>query len=66
MTTLVTGAYGFIGSWVARQLVREGETVFAFDLSEDVHRFRLCMTDEEIGQVRFIKGDITDGAPCSL
>jgi UDP-glucuronate 4-epimerase len=62
MTTLVTGAYGFIGSWVARQLVREGETVFAFDLSEDIHRFQLCMTDEEIAQVRFIKGDITDGA----
>src|SRR5260221_2051990 len=60
MTTLVTGAYGFIGSWVVRQLVREGEPVYAFDLNEDVHRLRLSMTDDEIARVGFIKGDITE------
>ncbi len=62
MTTLVTGAYGFIGSWVVRQLVAEGESVYAFDLSEDVHRLRLSMTDDEIARAGFIKGDITDAA----
>jgi len=62
MTTLVTGAYGFIGAWVARQLVREGETVYAFDLSEDPQRLRLVMADDEVQKVRFIRGDVTDPA----
>jgi nucleoside-diphosphate-sugar epimerase len=62
MTTLVTGAYGFIGSWILRQLVKEGETVYAFDLNEDTHRLRLSMTDDEIAKVGFIKGDITEAA----
>lgn len=65
MTTLVTGAYGFIGSWVVRQLVKEGEPVCAFDLNEDARRLRLSMTDDEIAKVRFVKGDITDGAQVS-
>ncbi len=62
MTTLVTGAYGFIGSWVVRQLVQEGETVCAFDLNDDAHRLRLSMTDVEISKVRFTKGDITEAS----
>src|SRR5260221_5631233 len=65
MTTLVTGAYGFIGSWVVRQLVKEGEPVYAFDLNEDAKRLRLSMTDDEIAKVQFIKGDITEGAQVS-
>src|SRR5260221_1154662 len=65
MTTLVTGAYGFIGSWVVRQLVKEGEPVYAFDLNEDAKRLRLSMTDDEIAKVQFIKGDITEGAEVS-
>src|SRR5258708_8356613 len=60
MATLVAGAYGFMVSWVVRQLVREGEPVYAFDLNEDVHRLRLSMTDGEIARVGFIKGDITE------
>jgi UDP-glucuronate 4-epimerase len=62
MTTLVTGAYGFIGAWVARQLVREGETVYALDLSEDPQRLRLVMSDDEVARVRFIRGDVSDPA----
>ncbi len=62
MTTLISGAYGFIGAWVVRQLVREGEPVYAYDLSEDPHRLRLIMTDDEVARVRFIRGDIADPA----
>ena len=65
MATLVTGAYGFIGSWVVRQLVKEGELVYAFDLNDDAHRLRLSMTDDEIAKVRFIKGDITEASQVS-
>jgi UDP-glucuronate 4-epimerase len=62
MTTLVTGAYGFIGAWVARQLVKEGETVYALDLSEDPQRLRLVMSDDEVAKVNFLRGDVTDPA----
>ncbi len=62
MTTLITGAYGFIGAWTAAQLVRDGEAVYALDLNEDPHRLRLVMSDDEAAQVRFIRGDVTDPA----
>jgi nucleoside-diphosphate-sugar epimerase len=59
MATLVTGAYGFIGSWVVRQLVQEGEPVYAMDLSDNARRLRLSMTDEEIAEVHYVHGDVT-------
>ena len=57
---LVTGALGCIGSWVVRNLVREGTPVFAFDLAADPHRLRLLMNEKELEQARIIQGDITD------
>ena len=59
---LITGALGCIGAWVVRKLVHDGTETSVFDLSDDVHRLRLIMTDEEIGRVQFISGDITDPA----
>ncbi len=57
---LITGAPGCIGAWVVRNLVRNGMAATVFDLSDDVHRMRLIMSDEEIAKVRFIRGDITE------
>ncbi len=57
---LVTGAMGCIGAWVIRHLVREGIPVVAFDLASDTRRLRLIMTSEELAQVVFVRGDITD------
>lgn len=57
---LVTGALGCIGSWVVRNLVRQGVTVTAFDLDDNPHRMKLIMTPDERGQVTFARGDITD------
>ncbi|MCO6451404.1 MAG: NAD(P)-dependent oxidoreductase [Caldilineales bacterium] len=59
---LVTGALGCIGAWVVRTLLREGAVVSVFDLSDDAHRMRLIMPDEEIARVQFIRGDITEPA----
>ena len=41
MTTLVTGAFGCIGSWVVRGLLAEGERPVAFDLGDDPWRLRM-------------------------
>ena len=56
----VTGALGCIGAWVVRNLVQAGVPVTVFDLASDPHRLRLILSDDEIGRVRFVAGDITD------
>lgn len=58
--TLVTGALGCIGSWVVRDLVRQGTRVTAYDLDDNPHRMELIMTPDELSQVTFARGDITD------
>ena len=58
---MVVGALGFIGAWSIKRLLDEGaEEVVTYDLPGDPHRFRLIMSDEELGKVRQIEGDITD------
>ncbi len=57
---LVTGALGCIGAWTTRALVREKLPVVAFDVAGDPNRLRLIMSDDELRQVTFVKGDITD------
>lgn len=57
---LVTGALGCLGSWVVRNLVKDGVAVTAFDLGSDPHRMKLIMSPDEVNAVRFVNGDITD------
>lgn len=57
---LVTGACGCIGAWTVRQLVSEGAYVVALDISSDIHRLRLLLTDDELGALPYVQGDITD------
>ncbi len=39
--TLVTGALGCIGSWIVRDLVRQGARVTTYDLDDNPHRMKL-------------------------
>jgi UDP-glucuronate 4-epimerase len=57
---LVTGALGCIGAWTATLLVRERVPVTAFDLGEDDSRLRLIAQPEELEQITFVRGDITE------
>jgi nucleoside-diphosphate-sugar epimerase len=57
---LLTGALGCIGAWTVRTLVRSGAEVTVLDLASDPHRLRLILTPDELAQVRFLVGDITD------
>ena len=57
---LITGALGCIGAWTARNLVREGIPTVVFDLGQDLHRLKLIMTPEELTQITFVHGDITN------
>jgi len=51
---------GCIGAWVVRNLAQSGTPVTVLDLASDPHRLRLIMRPEEMAQVRFVTGDITD------
>jgi nucleoside-diphosphate-sugar epimerase len=57
---LVTGALGCIGAWVLRNLVRAGAAPVVFDLASDPRRLRLIMAPEELAQITFVSGDVTD------
>jgi nucleoside-diphosphate-sugar epimerase len=57
---LVTGALGCIGAWVVRNLVQAGVPTTVLDLASEPRRMRLIMSDDELAQVRFMTGDITE------
>jgi UDP-glucuronate 4-epimerase len=57
---LVTGAFGCIGTWVVRDLVRDDVAVTALDLGSEPGRWPLAMSDDEIARVRLRQGDITE------
>jgi nucleoside-diphosphate-sugar epimerase len=60
MRVLITGGYGFIGAWIARDLLTRGDEVFAYDLKEDPRRLRLILPEDQIRRVKFVQGDVTD------
>ncbi|HEY6570644.1 MAG TPA: NAD(P)-dependent oxidoreductase [Candidatus Limnocylindrales bacterium] len=57
---LVTGSAGCLGAWVVRALLDEDVPVVALDLDDDPRRMRLLATEEELGKVDRVKGDVTD------
>jgi nucleoside-diphosphate-sugar epimerase len=60
MNVLLTGGYGCIGSWIAKQLLDRGDSVCIYDLKEDPRRMRLIMPEEQVRKVSFLQGDVTD------
>jgi nucleoside-diphosphate-sugar epimerase len=58
----ITGAQGCIGSWIVKALIEAGDRAVVFDRSDDSSRLRAIMQPDDLARVRFICGDITDGA----
>src|SRR5215207_1829564 len=61
-TYLITGAQGCIGSWIVKTLTERDDRAVVFDRSDDSRRLSAIMNDKDLARVRFITGDITDGA----
>lgn len=61
-TYFITGAQGCIGSWIVKALIERGDAAIVFDRSDDSRRLSAIMSDKDLAKVRFITGDITDGA----
>lgn len=60
MLVLLTGGYGCIGSWIAKNLLERGDQIWIYDLKEDLHRMRLIMSAEQLRLITFAQGDVTD------
>jgi nucleoside-diphosphate-sugar epimerase len=57
---LLTGGYGCIGAWIVRELLGRGDRAWVYDLKEDPRRLRLLLPEEQVRQVGFVQGDVTD------
>jgi len=60
MRVLITGGYGFLGAWIIKNLLDQGDRVWVYDLKEDARRLKPIMTEEEVGKVVFVQGDVTN------
>src|SRR5262245_55952379 len=60
LRVLLTGGYGCIGAWIVRNLFERRAHVFIYDLKEDPRRLSLILPEEQVRQVRFLPGDVTD------
>ncbi|MBI3407121.1 MAG: NAD(P)-dependent oxidoreductase [Planctomycetes bacterium] len=60
MRVLLTGGYGCIGSWIAKNLLERGDEVWIYDLKENPKRLRQILPEDQIRRVVFANGDVTD------
>ena len=56
---LVTGAKGFIGAWIVKELVDRGDQPCVFDIDTDAARLTALLTPDQMASVRILQGDIT-------
>jgi nucleoside-diphosphate-sugar epimerase len=56
---LVTGAKGFIGSWVVKVLLERGDRPLVLDLDSNSHRLQALLNEEQLASVSFIPGDVS-------
>ena len=60
MPYLITGGTGFVGSYIARALVRSGENVTAYDFMPDTTVMDMIMSPEEKDSISIVRGDVSD------
>lgn len=56
---LITGAKGFIGAWIVKNLLEQGDQPWIFDMDQSSHRLQALLSKEQLQQVGFIQGDVT-------
>lgn len=64
MRVLMTGGYGCIGTWIAKQLCEAGEEVWIYDLKEDTHRLDLVLDPQQKAAIHYMQGDVSDADAC--
>jgi len=56
---LITGAKGFIGAWIVKNLVERGDRPYLFDIDTSSGRLNAVLTEEQLERVTFVQGDVT-------
>lgn len=56
---LITGAKGFIGAWIVKELVDRGDRPFIFDIDTESARLAALLTPEQLASLQLLQGDIT-------
>ena len=56
---LITGAKGFIGAWIVKELVDRGDQPLVFDIDTESARLAALLTPEQMASVQLLQGDIT-------
>jgi len=56
---LITGAKGFIGAWIVKELVDRGDRPFIFDIDAESSRLAALLAPEQLASLQFFPGDIT-------
>jgi UDP-glucose 4-epimerase len=59
---LITGAKGFIGTWIVKELVERGDQPYVFDIDTSAARLAALLTPQQLASVQFIQGDVTQFA----
>ena len=59
-TYFVTGGQGFIGAWIAKQLLLEGSSCTLFDLKPDDGILEQVLEADELRQLGRAYGDVGD------
>lgn len=60
MRVLITGGYGFLGSWVVKDLIAGGHEIFLYDIKQDTERLEVILNKEVIAKTTFCEGNVTD------
>ncbi|HKS97725.1 MAG TPA: NAD(P)-dependent oxidoreductase [Terriglobia bacterium] len=55
---LITGAKGFIGAWIVKNLIERGDAPYIFDLDTASHRLSALLNSEQMSRLRFVRGDV--------
>lgn len=59
-TIALTGGCGFIGTWILRRLLDDGEIPVVFDLARNTSRWEMILSAAEIERVKFVSARVDD------